>query len=498
MSAIRAMLTTLAAAALLLGLVVPSSAAQTEPAPPPLVGGGAEVVTDPNLFPDLVYLEMIYPFSGAGSCSGTLVAPQWVLTAAHCVQPNGPFDAPEYASSIPLIVIGAVDVDDQLDANDPDPEIHTASSFVIHGDYNPFTFANDVALVKLSQPSSVTPRAVADDAALVRPSSDGASLPGLVLGYGATNDAGTSSDFRLRQGPTTIRTASYARNTIGAPIPVGLGNSTIIGVPSVSEAALCPGDSGGPLLVDDNGVLKVAGVNSHLYFGSGDACEPFDGDVYVNGFADVVASDLASWVNQIVNAAPATCQGQTTTLVGSSFPDVLVGGSGVDVIHGRDGGDIILGHASADVLCGGKSGDDIYGGGGDDSIVGEGGQDYIEGNAGNDTIKGNAGVDVILGGAGADTVDGGKGGDAIRGNGGHDLLRGNGGLDDIAGQGGRDTIEGGKSADTIRGGPGADDLAGNGGNDEILGNGGNDTINGGPGNDACAGGPGADTLTSCP
>ena len=494
MSANRAMLTVAACLALLVGVLAPSSGAQTEPAPPPLVGGGATPVGSPSPFPDVAFIEMSFPSGPSASCTATLVDPEWLLTAAHCLES----DSGLFADDLPLIILGSAAIETDLFNPGPGVEFHQSAGFIIHGDYDPFTFDNDVALVKLTEPSSITPRAIATDTALTEPASDGDSLPARVLGFGGTCAlpcASFSTDFLLREGPTTLRTADYARNTIGAGIP-DIDDSTIIAVPSTAEAGLCPGDSGGPLFVDDGGTLKVAGVNSHLYFGTGGFCAPFDGSVYVNGFADVVGG-LADWVDQVIHAPARTCNGVTATLVGTSYPDKLIGTSDADSIHGLGSADELYGYGSGDRLCGGDAGDLIIGGSGPDQISGNGGHDFINGNGGNDEIDGGGGSDAVFGGGGADTINGGKGPDTLNGNGGNDDISGQGGDDTIAGGQKNDVIRGGKGADTLNGNNGRDTISGNGGNDTIRGGGGADTIAGNVGVDNCIGGAGNDTITTC-
>ena len=284
MPANRALLTAVALVALLLGVLAPDVGAQTEPAPPPLVGGGATPVTSPNPYPDLAYMEVMFPGGQTASCSATLVAPQWLLTAAHCVQNNDDPGPDVFATDIFTIVIGSVDLLDDFDGSpNPGVEFHESAGYIIHGEYDPGTFDNDVALVRLAEPSAVTPRQIATDTALINPASDASSLPARVVGYGGTCAlpcASFSTDGLLREGSTVIRTEDYARNTIGADIP-DIDDSTTITVSTTSEAGLCAGDSGGPLFVDDGGTLKVAGVSSHLYFGPTGFCAPFNGSVYV-------------------------------------------------------------------------------------------------------------------------------------------------------------------------------------------------------------------------
>lgn len=123
-----------AVAAVVLSLVLATGAwAEPEDLVTPQVVGG-ELVS-PGQFPFLVHVRSQKPGGEYETCTGSLIANRWVLTAAHCATPVevGIFDAfygllgPDYGGSI----LGV-------------------AKWVPHPGYNPTTFANDIALIKLS------------------------------------------------------------------------------------------------------------------------------------------------------------------------------------------------------------------------------------------------------------------------------------------------------------------------------------------------------------
>ena len=69
-------------------------------------------------------------------------------------------------------------------------------------------------------------------------------------------------------------------------------------------------------------------------------------------------------------AADPTCDGLTSTIVGTKHRDTLTGTSGPDVIVGLGGNDTIKGLAGDDVICAGRGADDLLGGKGDDRLFG--------------------------------------------------------------------------------------------------------------------------------
>lgn len=168
-------------------------------------------------------------------CTATLVAPTMLLTAAHCVDPHthpgyqfgvfvGP-DANAYPTASTLI-----------------PKLLPIAAFHVHPDYDrdpPFTA--DVALVELAAPLDVTPLPVSFTA----PTDDDVGAPARIVGYGQT----------VYEQPNA---AKYSADTVLAAIDPG---DTI----TVGELArrTCIGDSGGPALMDRNGVETVVGVNSY-------------------------------------------------------------------------------------------------------------------------------------------------------------------------------------------------------------------------------------------
>ncbi len=469
MTAKRALVTLVAIVGLITGVLVPTSGAQDggDAPPPPLTGNTSE----PTDAGSLVYIVTRYPDGAVGACTGTLVAPMWVLTAAHCVQSQSPFGDDEHALSVEVLA-GTVDASDYF--NPPaGVELHDAIGWIIHGNYDPNAISDDVALVKLAQNSAQPVMPIATDASLVTATGNQA-LPATAYGFGQACAAGNCPDADvLRTGPTEIVSDDAAEDFVGLTIPSKAKRKNVFMLPNVNtQAAVCFGDSGGPLTVMQGGVEMVAAVNSFIADddSSSITCSPDGSGRYLNASADVVATGLHDFVQEIINAPTVVCFGLNAVLVGSSFPDKIIGTFDANVMAGRGDDDLLIGFEGDDTMCGGSGDDTIIGGSGDDDAKGNGGSDIIDGDDGNDRIRGGGGDDELNGGRGADNVKGGGGDDDMNGNGGGDTLKGGGGDDVIRGKKGNDTIKGG---------------------------GGDDDINGNGGTDSCSGGSGANTIRKC-
>ncbi|MEV6643152.1 trypsin-like serine protease [Amycolatopsis sp. NPDC051371] len=191
----------------------PAPPAPTTPAPNPILPFNAKLTSD----------DIPVPGGGVrdGACSGSLVAPQWVVTAGHCFHDLK--DAriggrPPYTMTV---TIGRL--------KDSDPGGHTA--VVVDVRQSP---VNDLAVAKLSAPvDDITPVELASTRPKV-----GEELQ--FAGWGSHSATVLGPSDHLKRGH--FRISGIAQSTLEA-LPIG--TRTVDNGP-------CPEDSGGPFFVSDD------------------------------------------------------------------------------------------------------------------------------------------------------------------------------------------------------------------------------------------------------
>ena len=172
-------------------------------------------------------------------CGGSLITPDYVLTAAHCVQNEQGVVLPASAFTL---AIGSVDLNQVKGSN-----LRGVTSVTQHPAWNPQTFANDAAVLHLD---AAVPANIASPVALVTAGQTGYDAPGIevdVAGWGITNTGDTTN--HLNQ--TTLTMVGDAGcQAIYATAPQQFDPAIMLcaGAPNRDS---CQGDSGGPLFAQE-------------------------------------------------------------------------------------------------------------------------------------------------------------------------------------------------------------------------------------------------------
>lgn len=224
--------------------------AQTSAHPENRIIGG--INGEPGAYPWMagIVIARINDAKDGFVCGGTLIRPEWVLTAAHCVEGSRP--GVPVAANLADIVIGR----DRLRSNDG--ERIRAAEIIIHPKFAR-RGANDVALIRLSRPSAQpTLQMIEAGSELAGPGEIA-----MAIGYGRTDVSKKVASNRLKQLDIPIVSHRACRNVYQR---IGLGGLIVpdlmicAGYETVGRG-VCFGDSGSPLLAFNNqGEPRVAGV----------------------------------------------------------------------------------------------------------------------------------------------------------------------------------------------------------------------------------------------
>ncbi|KAM5281194.1 transmembrane protease serine 2 [Ctenodactylus gundi] len=209
-----------------------------------IVGGSAAA---PGEWPWQVSLHV----QGVHVCGGSIITPQWIVTAAHCFEE--PLNNPRYWTAFAGVLRQSL----MFYGNS-----HRVEKVISHPSYDPKTKNNDLALLKLQ-----TPLAFSDRVKPVCLPNPGLSLEPdqqcWISGWGATYEKGKTSDvLNAAMVPLIERSRcnnKYVYNDLITPAMICAGYLQ-------GTVDSCQGDSGGPLVTKKNNIWWLIGDTS---WGSG-------------------------------------------------------------------------------------------------------------------------------------------------------------------------------------------------------------------------------------
>ncbi|HEX6152765.1 MAG TPA: serine protease [Solirubrobacterales bacterium] len=282
----RAGATVICCSILALLLSLPAIASAKDGAQASIIGGRAATVEE---FPSLAYIEARLG-QGGSACTGTVVAPRVVLTAAHCIEdlerglftPAGNF----------AVATGTTTPGKSLREN----VFRVVETYVFPG-FDPGSLTGDAGILVLDRPTTAPPIPLAGpaDAALYE-----GGAPVQVAGWGLTRPNAVDGPDSLRATSMVVQTPSFCvRKTRRFYPPYSPASHVCtLDLPSRKSGG-CFGDSGGPLIGQRaDGTPVELGIVST----GGPFCSTKLPNVFTR--VDFVSTWVSQWIAAIETGAP--------------------------------------------------------------------------------------------------------------------------------------------------------------------------------------------------